>query len=556
MPEPVTSVTDPARQKRLGAFYTPEPMARQLAEWAIRSTSDSVLDPSFGSCAFLDAAINRLQTLGTHRTTIMAQLYGVEVDDETFTAAWKRDWGGTARPTLIQHDFLALRPGEGRLPAVDVVVGNPPYLRYQGSNAWGGVFHQLAAAAASVELPRVASSWAGFVVHATRFVAAGGRLAHVLPGQLLHAKYAAPVREFLTQQFARVAVVAFETRVFPAAQEEVVLVLAEGRGGGPTSFDFVSCETLADLDLSQLLRSTKRRRCAGEQRGKLLAELLEDETHAVYSRAEASEAVRRLGELASVDIGTVTGANSFFLLSGTSSQGIHPSLLKPAVSRAAHVRGARFTPTDYRALSESEAPCRLLLANADMPQQAITSIEDRVADGEADRLHLRNKCRTRNPWWAVRTPRRPIPDLFLTYCAHEHPRIVLNEAGVMHTNTLHGVMVRKRGLARRLAVGFYNSLTTLSAELLARSYGGGVLKLEPTEAEALLIPPLHGWDARKLLGPVDRCVRNGDLDGALRLVDPLVLGDGLGLNPSEISALCRGAQRLRSRRHARRRGPR
>jgi hypothetical protein len=133
---------------------------------------------------------------------------------------------------------------------------------------------------------------------------------------------------------------------------------------------------------------------------------------------------------------------------------------------------------------------------------------------------------------------------------------VLNEAGVMHTNTLHGVTVRKRGLARRLAAGFYNSLTMLSAELLARSYGGGVLKLEPTEAEALLIPPLSGWDARRLLTRVDRCVRKGDLEGALSIVDPLVLEEGLGFSPAEVDALRRGAVRLRGRRHARARDPR
>jgi hypothetical protein len=514
-----------------------------------------VLDPSFGSCAFLDAAFDRLRSLGANSDAIMPQLYGVELDDEAFSAAWARGWEGSPRPTLIHHDFLALRPGEA-LPAVDVVVGNPPYLRYQGSNAWGGVFHRLAAAAASVELTRLASSWAGFVVHATRFVAAGGRLAHVLPGQLLHAQYAAPVREFLSQQFARVVVVVFEERVFPAAQEEVVLVLAEGRGGGPAGFDFVSCETLADLDVGRLLRAPPRPRCAGEQRGKLLAELLEDETQAVYSRAEASQGVARLGEVAGVDIGTVTGANAFFLLSRASSADVHPALLKPAVSRAAHVRCARFTNADYRALLESDAPCRLILADGQMPREVISSIEDRIADGEADRLHLRNKCRARDPWWAVKPPRQPIPDLFMTYCAHEHPRIVLNEAQVMHTNTLHGVTVRRRGLARRLAAGFYNSLTMLSAELLARSYGGGVLKLEPTEAEALLIPPLGGWDARKLLVRVDRCVRDGDLEGALDIVDPLVLEEGLGFSQAEIAALRRGAQRLRKRRHARARDPR
>ena len=552
-PSPLDSAA--ARQKELGAFYTPGPIARELVTWAIRASSDTVLDPSFGSLAFLEAAEARLETLGARDAHDRGRLYGIEVDDQAFAAAAARLWSRGASPTLVHQDFLSVRPGE-LVPAVDVVVGNPPYLRYQGFNAQNACFPGLAAAAASVPLTRLASSWASFVVHAVRFVAAGGRLAHVLPGQLLHAQYAQPVTEFLRREFRRVAVIAFEERVFPSAQEEVVLVLAEGRGGGPSDLELFSCRTLAELDVSRLLRDRRQQRCAGEQRGKLLAELLDAETRAVYSRAEATEGVRRLGDLAGVDIGTVTGANSFFLLSHEAAEGVHPALLKPVVSRAAHVRSARFTRADYRTLLESGVPCRLLLADESMPRAVIESVGDRIREGEADDLHLRNKCRARNPWWAVKPPRRPIPDLFMTYCAHEHPRIVLNEARVMHTNTLHGVIAAKRGLARRLAAGFYNSLTILSAELLARSYGGGVLKLEPTEAEALLIPPLNGWDPRKLLTKVDRFIRAGDLEGALNVVDPLVLDEGIGFSPTEIAALRRGAERLRKRRHARARDPR
>jgi hypothetical protein len=552
-PSPLDSAA--ARQKELGAFYTPGPIARELVTWAIRTPSDTVLDPSFGSLAFLEAAEARLGTLGAGEARARGRLYGIEVDDQAFATAAARLWSRGASPTLVHQDFLAVRPGE-LVPAVDVVVGNPPYLRYQGFNANNACFPALAAAAASVPLTRLASSWAPFVVHAVRFVAAGGRLAHVLPGQLLHAQYARPVTEFLRREFRRVAVIVFEERVFPSAQEEVVLVLGEDRGGGPSDLEFFSCRTLAELDVGHMLRRRRQQRCAGEQRGKLLAELLDAETRAVYSRAEALEGVSRLGALAGVDIGTVTGANSFFLLSREAAEGVHPALLKPVVSRAAHVRSARFTNADYRTLVESGVPCRLLLADEAMPSEVIESVRDRIREGEADDLHLRNKCRARNPWWAVKLPRRPIPDLFMTYCAHEHPRIVLNEARVMHTNTLHGVIATKRGLARRLAAGFYNSLTMLSAELLARSYGGGVLKLEPTEAEALLIPELSGWDARRLLSKVDRFIRAGDLEGALNVVDPLVLEEGVGFSPAEIAALRRGADRLRRRRHARARVPR
>lgn len=553
-PSPLDSAA--ARQKGLGAFYTPGPIARELVTWAIRAPSDTVLDPSFGSLAFLEAAEARLGTLGAGEAHPGGRLYGIEVDDQAFAAAAARLWSRGASPTLVHQDFLSVRPGE-LVPAVDVVVGNPPYLRYQGFNAHNACFPGLAAAAASVPLTRLASSWAPFVVHAVRFVAAGGRLAHVLPGQLLHAQYAQAVTDFLCREFRRVAVIAFEERVFPSAQEEVVLLCAEERGAGPARMEFFSVSSLDDLDVDRLLRrSPKRPRCAGQQRGKLLAELLPPRTRRIYDEAEQAAEVTRLGSLGQVDIGTVTGANSFFLLSSEAAAEFDSTLFTAAIGRAAHIPGVRFTTRDYRSLQREGARCRLLLITAQTPPDALESVMGHVRDGEALELHKRNKCRSRSPWWEIKLPRQPIPNLFMTYCAHRHPRLVINDARVMHTNTLHGVVTRGRQQARALAVGFYNSLTMLSAELLARSYGGGVLKLEPTEAEALLIPPLSGLDARELQNVADRFIRAGDLEGALDVVDPFVLEQGLGFSRAAIADLRRGAERLRQRRHARARDPR
>ncbi len=108
--------------------------------------------------------------------------------------------------------------------------------------------------------------------------------------------------------------------------------------------------------------------------------------------------------------------------------------------------------------------------------------------------------------------------------------------------------------ADALAAGFINSLTLLSAELVGRSYGGGVLKLEPSEAEALLMPPLpatHG----KSLDQVDRLIRAGDLTGALTISDQVLLQQQLGVTAAEVALLREALGRLRSRRRTRAKPP-
>jgi hypothetical protein len=79
-----------------------------------------------------------------------------------------------------------------------------------------------------------------------------------------------------------------------------------------------------------------------------------------------------------------------------------------------------------------------------------------------------------------------------------------------------------------LSVASLSSSFALSAEAEGRTYGGGVLKLEPSEAERLLLPRLTPADVGELeaiFGKVDALVRRSRLDEASRIVD-----DVLGLD--------------------------
>ena len=197
----------------------------------------------------------------------------------------------------------------------------------------------------------------------------------------------------------------------------------------------------------------------------------------------------------------------------------------------------------------------LFVAEESFDKRQLQTATAYLEQGRQAGINQRYKCRVRDPWWALPLPKAGVPDLLLTYCANHHPRLAFNEAEVLQTNTIHGVTVPDRDLAPALAAGFYNSLTLLSAELAGRSYGGGVLKLEPTEAEALLLPPIPP-NLGSLLGQVDSLVRNKNLTDLLDLVDAIVLHAGLCLPVSDIERLRAGAMRLRNRRLSRAKSPR
>lgn len=537
------------RQKVLGAFYTPPAMADALVEWAIRDSADRVLDPSFGAVVFLESARQRLVALDASVTSVGAQLFGADLDGEAVVTA--RRALPCAASQLHELDFFRARPAI-ELPIVDAVVGNPPYIRYQGFNASAGEAHRLARKA-GVPLTRLASSWAPFLIHSTSFVAPSGRLALVLPAELLHAQYAEAALHFVCQRFSRSIVVAFEERVFPGAQEEVVLLLAEGGHEGRVDRpEFVHVRSVSDLKMSSL-RADRPPRPSPARRGKLLSQLLPDNTQSLYERMTVSGQVRKLGSLARVSIGAVTGANAFFLLAREQHPELHPSLRQPAVSRAIHLRGIGFTSADWGDLVQSGAKAELFVANAEAAPKWLATATRYLAEGVEAGIPKRYKCRVRDPWWALPMPKGGPPDLFLTYCANDHPRLAANVARAVHTNTVHGLWLHQYCEFAPLALAtlFFNSLTQLSAELVGRSYGGGVLKLEPTEAQALLVPDAKESALLAAAPAVDREVRSGNVAGAMDLVDEIALRDGLGLGPRQIAALRRGSERLRTRRQRR-----
>ncbi|MGH3622791.1 MAG: N-6 DNA methylase, partial [Sciscionella sp.] len=89
MPTPSAALNIAELRKARGAFFTPEPIARYITNWAVRSTSDRVLEPSCGEASFLLAAVDRLAELrGPYQLGLyLGALDGVELHEASARAA-------------------------------------------------------------------------------------------------------------------------------------------------------------------------------------------------------------------------------------------------------------------------------------------------------------------------------------------------------------------------------------------------------------------------------------------------------------------------------------
>lgn len=544
-------------RKARGAFFTPPVIADYLARWAIaKNPSARVLDPTCGDGVFLLAAARRLVELGGAPERLDEQVVGVDTHAESLQRADEFLSAEGLDARLETADFFRLTPPGELFPAFepfDAVIGNPPFVRYQHH---AGEARRLSAQAAlrqGVRLSGLASSWAALLVHAGSFLAPDGRLAIVLPAELLSVGYAEPVRQWLRRRFASVKLVVFERLQFVDALENVVLLLAQGSGG----CDAFSLYYVLDSDELLDIQPFDEWAVALSHAGKWTELFLTNRQRQLYRRLVDDQFVP-LSEFGVPELGTVTGANGYFTLNEETrveyDLRVDEDVVATCPPGTRNLASMSLTKSDWARLRDSgERVWMFAPKGLDDHDGLQRYLELGVTRGVPEAY----KCQVRANWW--RPPMVTPPDLFFTYMSHRYPRLIQNSAHVTFVNSMHGIRLvdgAPRVAREALPLLALNSLTMLGAEILGRSYGGGILKMEPREAAALPLPsPKLVEAAWQVLRPdrekLDRGLREGRWTSVVARVDDALLRVAADVAPGEVAEVHEAAQALRTRRLAR-----
>jgi hypothetical protein len=258
----------------------------------------------------------------------------------------------------------------------------------------------------------------------------------------------------------------------------------------------------------------------------------------------------------------VTGNNRFFALSPerVAELGLPRSEVRRlSPPGSAHLRTLALTARALAQLGREGQATQLFRPGPRPSAAALAYIEA----GERAGVDCAYKCRVRKTWYQV--PLLAPADLLLTCMNADTPRLTANEAGALHLNSVHGVYLGEevRELGRELLpVASLNSATMLDAELVGRAYGGGILKIEPREADRWSVPSPElvaerADELRAVKPEAARLLRRGERARATALVDEaLLVRTGL-LAADEAAALREARDELalrRTRRGASRRG--
>lgn len=513
-------INEVSESKLRGGYYTPEIIANFILRWGVSNKKFiDILEPSCGDGVFID----ELRKIGFKYNT----LTGIELDPIEAEKAKQIN----LEKQIYNQDFHKYCNNTNS--RFDLIVGNPPYIRFQFFNKDQQAEADLIFKKAGLKYSKLTNAWVSFVVGSSLLLKESGRIGFVLPAEVLQVSYAQQLREFLASFYNKITIISFQKLVFPDIQQEIVILLCERNNSTTHNIDHIElkdADCLSDVDIKNISNANKQ---IDFSNNKWTFYFLNQDEIDFLENVSSLYKIPKIGDYASVEVGITTGANSFFTvpLSTVNEYNLH-SFAKPLVGRSVQVDSLIFNDADWLRNRDSNTRSHLLVFPT---KEALTQSDNAlkyIERGELNGIDKGYKCGIRDNWFTV--PSLKISDALFIRRNSIYPKLIINQAEAYTTDTMHRVFVNKTTNTNAFIASYYNSLSFAFAEVCGRSHGGGVLELMPNETENILLP--YDIVNESLVHTIDDLIRRKvDIDEILKITNNIILKQHYNLNDVEIN---------------------
>lgn len=522
--------SDQTGQKLRGGYYTPQDIADYVTSWVLGCSPKSILEPSCGDGVFIQAIHNNKYR---KKIDISAfELFDTEVKKSRALCRKLK----IPNFKVSEGDFLlwANKQIDANAQLFDVVIGNPPFIRYQFlekdfQENMEKTFNLL-----NLKFTKHTNAWVPFILSSIALLRPNGRFGMVIPSEIINVIHAQPLREFLIKECRKIVVVDPKEIWFEDTLQGAVILFAEKKERIEEKSQGVGIEYVVGSDFlnkcPEQLFSKAYSINGRDSGGKWTKSTLSDNELSLLDKVCRKKTVYSFSDIATVDVGIVTGANKFFLVD---DQTIKDNGLKkyahPMFGRSEHCKGVLYNDKQHAQNKENGHPTNFVYLEGAL-KSFPKKVKEYIAKGEKDKLHKRYKCSVREPWYTV--PSVYSTEIGMLKRSHNAPRLIFNDIGAYTTDTAYRITTELN--AKKLVYCFINPLTAIYAELEGRYYGGGVLEMVPSEIEKLVIPIPKTIDVD--LKELDKMVRSLPMEEVLLQQGYKVLG-AIGLPKKEVKRL-------------------
>lgn len=505
-------------QKLRGAYYTPPVIAKFILQWGINGNNNlNILEPSCGDGVFLECISNNKILYNS----VTAVEYEVG-EAEKARAIPLHD------SEVINEDFHRFCLDTDK--RFNLVVGNPPFIRYQYYDAEQQKLADEIFKRSKLKRTKLTNAWVTFVVGCSQLLTETGKMGFVIPSELLMVKYAQQLRQYLAKSFNKINIISFENLVFEEIQQEVVLLLCEKNGTDEHLIEHIEvkdADSLLTLDPRRLKFPTKK---IDFHTDKWTYYFLEKEELDLLEKVKHN--MPSISTYANVEVGITTGANDYFTVpkSVVTLYNLE-EYAKPMVGRSVQVNSLCFTKKDWLANVELGAKAHLLVFPSGVKENGNDGVKAYINNGEKEGINNGYKTGIRDEWYII--PSIKLSDALFLRRNNQYPKFVLNEAKAYTTDTMHRVFIKEGVNKKAFVASYYNSLSFTFAEILGRNFGGGCLELMPSEVGDIYMP--YRVENETLFAEIDKMLRHKrTADEILDYTDRAILHEGMGLSMEEV----------------------
>ncbi|MBQ9207732.1 MAG: N-6 DNA methylase [Treponema sp.] len=515
-----------SQQKLRGAYYTPLPLAEKITEYFKGDASiKTVFEPSCGDGVFFDALINQKLIFS------LSNLTGVEIE-KSVTKKLAEKLSVYSNIQIQNADFFDFYKQNADKERYDLILGNPPYIRYQYLTESQREEMSEILTSHNMKSNKLINTWVAFMVACVHLLSENGKIAFVIPAEILQVAYAEDLRMYLSKKLSNITLLTFRDLVFPDIEQEIVVLIGE-KVSNQKGVRIVELQNLDDLNIENI--KTEEFQPLSNVHEKWTKYFTSKKETDLISAIKTDDRFQKLSNCALINVGVTTGNNKFFSVNKAMAKEYDlESISLPLIGRSSHANSVYFEKADWEEnVSKGKAAYMV-----NFPEVSFDSYsqgqKDYIKFGEETKQNTGYKCSIRANWYQI--PSIWIPDAFFLRRNNLYPKFVLNRCGAISTDTMHRIKFNEGVEPERIVLSYYNSISFAFTEICGRSYGGGVLEILPGEVGNIYIPKLDSVPiekVRKILKKVDTIVRNDEnIEKALDLVDEEILISDLGLAKS------------------------